>query len=179
MGACWGTDGTVLFGRGVQRDDDPNNGSGGAGLLQIVGPAAAHPLPATQTPIVGDAAFGARTIRVASTESFEEGDAVVVRRLGNEAWHAELRIDFHDAGNDGTTGEKRHDAERTIVGIDRGAGVLTLDVGVPIAVEERWGGGVVFKYEERRIAQVAVQNLRGTSQPQCLSTCSLRFTPRT
>ena len=32
MGACWGTDGTVLFGRGVQRAGDPNHGADGAGL---------------------------------------------------------------------------------------------------------------------------------------------------
>ena len=43
-----------------------------------------------------------------------------------------------------------HDAERTIVAIDRGTDTITLDVGVPIAIEERWGGGVLFKYRECR-----------------------------
>ena len=43
-----------------------------------------------------------------------------------------------------------HDAERTIVAIDRGTDTITLDVGVPIAIEERWGGGVLFKYDEGR-----------------------------
>ena len=43
-----------------------------------------------------------------------------------------------------------HDAERTIVAIDRGTDTITLDVGVPIAIEERWGGGVLFKYREGR-----------------------------
>ena len=43
-----------------------------------------------------------------------------------------------------------HDAERRIVAIDRGTDTITLDVGVPIAIEERWGGGVLFKYREGR-----------------------------
>ena len=36
------------------------------------------------------------------------------------------------------------------VAIDRGTDTVTLDVGVPIAIEERWGGGVLFKYREGR-----------------------------
>ena len=56
-----------------------------------------------------------------------------------------------------------HDAERRIVAIDRGTDTITLDVGVPIAIEERWGGGVLFKYREGRIHNCGIQNLRGES----------------
>ena len=47
--------------------------------------------------------------------------------------------------------------------IDRGTDTITLDVGVPIAIEERWGGGVLFKYREGRIHNCGIQNLRGES----------------
>ena len=47
--------------------------------------------------------------------------------------------------------------------IDRGTDTITLDVGVPIAIEERWGGGVLFKYREGRIHNCGILNLRGES----------------
>ena len=73
-------DGTVLFGRGVQRAGDPNHGADGAGLLQILGPAAALPLPDTEVAVADEyVAYGARELRVASADTFAVGDAVVVR----------------------------------------------------------------------------------------------------
>ena len=73
-------DGTVLFGQGVQRAGDPNHGADGAGLLQILGPAGALPLPDTEVAVADEyVAYGARELRVASADTFAVGDAVVVR----------------------------------------------------------------------------------------------------
>eukprot|EP01051_Picozoa_sp_SAG22_P009981 SAG22_NODE_870_length_6749_cov_2.083308_3_plen_412_part_00 len=162
-----GAGGTVLWGRGRTQQT--------AGLIQIqpepaspVQPAGSNAcadprLPGTGFPITAPriavaaahVPFGSCHIPLASAAGLAVGDAVVVRRVGNAAWHAELRIEHR--GED-----THHDAERTIAAID--GDTITVDIGLPVAIDERWGGGEVFRFDDSgRISEVGVENLVGES----------------
>ena len=104
---------------------------------------------------------GARSFKVGSARAFTRGDTVIVRRLGNEDWIAAI-------GMNGETPQSRWkpfnlDWDRVVTDVQ--ANTVTIDAPITCAIEKRWGGGELMKYEDSgRIEKVGVENLRGMSE---------------
>lgn len=164
-GEGMGDAGTVLIGTGTGRAAGAGPGPGGAGqgtLVLVGGASGVTTRDDTARAITDDyVPVGARTFNVASAAGFRPGDTVVVRRIGNQAW-----IDA--VGMNGDTPASRWrpfnvDFDRVVVEVQ--GNTLIVDAPITCAIERRWGGGEVLKYEEGgRIQQVGVENLRAVSE---------------
>ncbi len=104
---------------------------------------------------------GTCSFNVKSAKEFKAGDKIIVRRIGNDAFIKEIGLDEE------TVGRNRWrpfdiDYDRVITKID--GNTITVDVPIFTAVDERWGGGEVYKYDDARIENVGVENLRGFSE---------------
>jgi len=98
---------------------------------------------------------------VASARGFKPGDAIVVRRIGNQEW-----IDAVGMNTDAQGGRWRpFNIEWDRVVTDVQGNTITIDAPITCAIEARWGGGDVAKYEDGgRIQAVGVENLRAVSE---------------
>ena len=104
---------------------------------------------------------GSRSIRMASARGFKPGDTVIVRRVGNQEWIAAM-------GMNGTTPQTTWrpfnvDWDRVVTGVQ--GNTIQIDAPITCAIEKRWGGGEVYKYDDPgRIENVGIENLRGMSE---------------
>jgi hypothetical protein len=104
---------------------------------------------------------GARRFNVASARGFRPGDTIVVRRVGNQDW-----IDA--MGMSGPNAQSRWrpfnvDWDRVVLDVQ--GNMIVVDAPITCAIEKRWGGGEVLKYEDTgRIEKVGVENLRAMSE---------------
>lgn len=155
--------GTILYGKIPK----PTEGEGGRrfrrpALINISGEAGVKPLEDSKQNITNDyIPVGAKSFTVASAKAFKKGDKVLVRRIGNEDWITAIGLDM------ATVGRNRWRAfdinfDRIIVEIN--GNTITVDAPIFTAIEQRWGGGEVYKYEDERIEQVGIENLRGISE---------------
>lgn len=167
-GEGMGDTGTILIGTGTGRTAPPAAGAGGGfgggqpTLVRIAGASGAVANDATKQTVADDyVPVGARTIRLASAASFRPGDTVIVRRIGNQDWVDAM-------GMNGQTPASRWrpfnvDWDRVVVDVQGNS--ITIDAPITCAIEKRWGGGEVLKYEDPgRFAKVGVENLRGISE---------------
>jgi hypothetical protein len=167
-----GDTGKNLVGTGTGRPHPPANPPApgtrppGGGmqptLIQIAGASGLTLNEAGKRAVADEyAPVGARRLRVASARGFKAGDTVVVRRIGNQAW-------IDEVGMNGATPNSRWQPfniewDRVITEVQ--GDTITIDAPITCAIERRWGGGEVLKYEEGgRIANVGVENLRGISE---------------
>jgi hypothetical protein len=170
-GEGMGDTGTILIGTGTGRPAAPAGapagpgGPGGpaAGTLIVIG-GASGPTPNEETKqLLTDEYIpvGSRTLKVPSARSFRPGDPVIVRRIGNQDWIAMV-------GMNGETPASRwrpFNVEWDRVVTDVQGNTITIDAPVTCAIEKRWGGGEVLKYDDRgRISDVGVENLRAMSE---------------
>jgi hypothetical protein len=151
-GEGMGDTGTILIG----------TGSGQATLVVIGGATGITTRDETRQTVTADyVPVGARSLRVASAADFRRGDTVVVRRMGDQAW-----IDA--VGMNGETPASRwrpFNIEWDRVVADVEGNTITIDAPVTCAIDTRWGGGDVVKYEDPgRIDTVGVENLRAISE---------------
>jgi hypothetical protein len=179
-GESMGDTGTILIGTGTGRTPapaapaggapgapgGPGRGSGGAGggqptLVRIAGTALATKDDTRQIVTDDYVPVGSRTIKVASARGFKPGDAVIVRRIGNQDW-------VNAVGMNGENPQSRwrpFNVEWDRVVVDVQGNAITIDAPFTCAIEKRWGGGEVMKYEDPgRIQRVGVENLRGMSE---------------
>lgn len=105
---------------------------------------------------------GAKSFNIASAKAFKVGDKVLVRRYSNEAWLKEIGEDSESAGRF---------AWRTFtiswdrIIVDIKGNTITVDAPIFTAIEDRWGGGDIVKYDDQgRIENAGVENLRGISE---------------
>jgi hypothetical protein len=149
---------------GGGRGGGPGGGFGGAqsSLVHIAGASGVTTIEATKQVIVEEyVPVGARSFRVASARGFQPGDTVIVRRIGNEEWIAAI-------GMNGETPQSRWkpfnvDWDRVVTDVQ--GNTISVDAPITCAIEKRWGGGEVLKYENAgRIEKVGVENLRGMSE---------------
>jgi hypothetical protein len=165
-GEGMGDTGTILIGTGTGRTPAPAGGApGGPGgqptLVRIAGAALAIKDETKQ--IVADdyVPVGSRAIKLESARGFRPGDTVIVRRIGNQEW-----IDA--MGMNGPTPASRwrpFNVEWDRIVVDVQGSSITIDAPITCAIERRWGGGEVMKYEDPgRIEKVGVENLRGMSE---------------
>jgi hypothetical protein len=155
--------GTVLFGKTPKQTPGQGAGRGGRpALINIVGDAAIKPQEDTKQNITDNyVPVGAVSFTVASAKAFKKGDRIIVRRIGNQAWIKELGLDS------ATVGRNRWQPfninyDRTIADVK--GNVITIDAPIFCAIENRWGGGELIKYNDERIEQVGIENLRGVSE---------------
>ena len=117
--------------------------------------------PTKQTVTADYVPVGTRSIPVASAQAFKAGDTIIVRRIGNEDW-----IDA--MGMNGSTPASRwrpFNVEWDRVVTDVQGNTILIDAPITCAIEKRWGGGEVLKYDDPgRIQNVGVENLRGMSE---------------
>jgi hypothetical protein len=150
-----GEDGTILYATGATRRD----------VLTAAGDAGRLLLPA-QTPIADlFVPSGARSFHVEDPSGFRVGDAVVVRRQGNDRWIHHIAMDQIAERPGGSPNETSQwgpfslDFDRTITAIDDN--VVTVDAPLANSIERRWGGAELIKYDDPdRIEQVGIENLR-------------------
>lgn len=146
--------GTLLYATGTKQRD----------LIEIRGEASPTLLPDTLTSISDlYVPSGARTIHVQDASCYRVGDTVKVLRYGNERW-------IHAIGMDairmrpvtgGTVQWPPFQLEFDRVITHMVGNYITLDAPIANAIESRWGGGAIMKYEdEGRIEQIGIEDLR-------------------
>lgn len=168
-GEGMGDTGTILIGTGTGRPATPapTGGPGGGGgmrptLVQIAGAAPPALNEASKRAVADERVpVGARRFRVASAKAFRRGDTVIVRRIGNQAWIDELGMNSDTPG--GRWQPFNIEWDRVITDVQ--GDTITIDAPITCAIERRWGGGEILKYEEGgRISNVGVENMRGVSE---------------
>lgn len=155
--------GTILFGKIPKQTPTQGQGRGGRpALINIAGATGIKVQEETKQLITDNyVPVGATRFNVASAKVFKKGDKVVVRRIGNAEWIKELGEDS------ATVGRNRWQPfninyDRTIVDVK--GNTITIDAPIFCAIESRWGGGELYKYNDERIEQVGIENLRGVSE---------------
>ena len=151
-------------GAGGGRGGGPGGGFGGGQptLIRIAGASGVTAKEDTRQLVVDEyAPVGARSFKVASARGFRPGDTVIVRRIGNADWIAAV-------GMNGETPQSRWqsfnvDWDRVVTDVQ--GNTITIDAPITCAIEKRWGGGEVMKYEDPgRLEKVGIENLRGISE---------------
>lgn len=155
--------GTILIGKTPKQSQGQGPGRGGRpALINIAGEAGVKPQEETKQNITDHyVPVGATSFNVVSAKAFKKGDKVIVRRIGNEAWIKELGEDS------ATVGRNRWrpfniNYDRVITDVK--GNMVTVDAPIFCAIESRWGGGELIKYNDDRIEQVGIENLRGISE---------------
>ncbi len=152
--------GTILIGTGTGR----TGGAGGnQGTLVVVGGASGITMKEeTKQTVVDDyVPVGARKLKIGSAQGFRPGDLVIVRRIGNQDWIDAVGMN----GPDAQSRWRPFNVEWDRVISDVQGNTITIDAPITCAIEKRWGGGEVLKYEEGgRIANVGVENMRAMSE---------------
>ena len=158
------TGGIVLRGEG----DNENGtvlvaaGKGQRKLLSISGSGRRSEISGTRTPVKDEyVPVGALSLTVGDARKFKVGDQVVIFRPGNETWIKDLKMD-QIVARQGTIQWKPNsfdlNFERTITRIE--GNKLYIDIPVVMAMEKKYGGGEVYKYEFKgRIFEVGVENI--------------------
>jgi hypothetical protein len=155
-----GDTGTILVGTGT--GGGPGGGPAAGTLVVIGGASGATPREESAQLITDDVVpVGARRFRVVSTRGLRPGDGVIVRRVGNQAW-----IDAVGMNGDSPQSRWRpFNVEWDRVVVDVQGNTVTVDAPLTCAIEKRWGGGAVLKYDDTgRIEHVGVENLRAISE---------------
>jgi hypothetical protein len=112
---------------------------------------------------------GSRALSLSSATGYEAGDAIVVLRAANQAWIHEIGMDDIPKRADDSQPTKNWEAKQYQIGYNRiitavEENKVTLDAPIVCAIEERWGGGEVYKYADSRTDKVGVENLRVVSE---------------
>jgi hypothetical protein len=137
-------------------------GGGPATLIRIAGAAGAAPQDPTKQAVLDDyVPVGGRSFKVTSARGFKPGDTVIVRRIGNQAWIDAVGMNTDSPG--GRWQPFNIDLDRVVVEVQNNT--VTVDAPLTCAIEKRWGGGEIIKYEDPgRIDHVGVENLRAISE---------------
>jgi hypothetical protein len=166
-GEGMGDTGTILIGTGTGRTAAAGPGGGGGGgnqgtLVVIAGASGATTKDDTKQTVTDDyVPVGARSFKVTSAQAFRPGDAVIVRRIGNQAWIDAVGMNGQAPAS--TWRPFNVDWDRVVTEVQ--GNTITVDAPITCAIEQRWGGGEVMKYEDPgRIEKIGVENLRGMSE---------------
>jgi hypothetical protein len=147
--------GTVLVATGNQKRN----------VIQISGESGPRIIKESGQPVTDDyVPVGSHSLTVRDASAFSVGDAIIVRRPGTSEWIAEIGMDQIPPRPDGGViyqwkeGRFDLDFDRVISEID--GNTLTLDAPLTASLDQQYGGGVVFAYENSgRIRNVGVENL--------------------
>ncbi|HET9942729.1 MAG TPA: hypothetical protein VFR05_05275, partial [Terriglobia bacterium] len=164
-GESMGDTGTILIGTGTGRTGGGPGGGGGGNqgtLVMIGGATGVTAKDETKQTVTDDyVPVGARSFKVSSAAGFRPGDAVIVRRIGNQDWIDAVGMN----GPDQASRWRPFNVDWDRVVVDIQGNTITVDAPITCAIEKRWGGGEVMKCEDPgRIENVGVENLRGMSE---------------
>lgn len=155
--------GTILFGKIPKQQPTQGPGRGGRpALINVVGDSGIVVQEETKQAITDNyVPVGANSFTIVSAKTFRKGDKILVRRNGNEDWIKEIGEDSATVG--------RNRWRPFVITYDRiitdvKGNTITVDGPIFTAIEVRWGGGDIVKYNDKRIEQVGVENLRGVSE---------------
>ena len=159
-GEGMGKDGTILFGAGNFGGKGYSELNASANLVIVEGKKITE-IQGSARKILDDyVPVGARTFRVEKAGDFKTGDRVLVSRHGNQEW-------IHEIGMDQENKEWAWEPfdinfDRIVEKVENGS--ITVDAPIVCAIETKWGGGEVIKYDDSgRIMNVGVENIRGES----------------
>jgi hypothetical protein len=132
------------------------------GLINISGDSGIKLLEETKQVITDSyVPVGATSFNVKLAKDFKPGDKVSIKRIGNEEWITEIGQDSVAVGrNRWRAFDITYDRMITAVN----GNIITVDGPIFTAIETRWGGGEITKYNDERIEQVGIENLRGISE---------------
>ena len=100
---------------------------------------------------------GAVTFSVRNPGDFHAGDKVLIQRRGNEAWIKAIGMDRIPGKKPWPPRDSSFERTITAINGDR----VTINAPVVTAIEARWGGGWVCRYDDSgRISRVGVEGLR-------------------
>jgi hypothetical protein len=153
--------GTILIGK-VSKEK-PSSSFGRSPLININGASGALPMEETKQLITDKyVPVGARSFSIVSAKGFKAGDKVLVRRIGNQDWIKAIGEDSVGAGKFRWR-PFNINYDRIITEVK--GNTIIIDAPIFCAVETRWGGGEILKYDDQgRIEQVGIENLRGVSE---------------
>jgi hypothetical protein len=135
---------------------------GRGGLINISGASAITPQEETKQPITDKyVPVGTRSFNVVSAKGFKVGDKVIVRRIGNQDW---IKAIGEDSASAGRNRWRPFNITYDRIIVDIKGNTITTDVTIFTAVDTRWGGGEILKYNDERIEHSGVENLRGVSE---------------
>jgi len=136
-------------------------------VVKIQGPGSVKKVRDTRVSVIDDrVAVGAKTFQVSDAGKFAEGDLIVVRRPGTDAWIHAIGMDrIADCPSPACRQwkAKGYDLlfERVVQHVH--GNTITIDAPLVEALDKRYGGGEIWKVTESRIKNVGVQNLVITS----------------
>ncbi|MEO8593976.1 MAG: hypothetical protein ABI759_11705 [Candidatus Solibacter sp.] len=143
-------------------------GGGGFGgartLINIGGASGWTTLDDTKQIVTADyVPVGSRSIPVTSARGFKVGDTIIVRRIGNQDWIDEMGMNGKEYAQDRWNAPFNINWDRVVVAVQ--GNTITIDAPITCAIEKKWGGGEIVKYEDPgRIEHVGIENLRGMSE---------------
>ena len=108
---------------------------------------------------------GATSFEVDDVADFSVGDAVLVRRPSTAEWISDIGMDRIPPKSNTiqwAAGEYDQDYERVITGIEGNR--IQINAPLMMALDQRYGGGRVFKYTFDRIEEVGIEGIRGVSE---------------
>jgi len=152
-----GPDGTILLGTGKEQRT----------LITVGGRMRTSEIDGTRHEVKEPyVPWGATSLVLDSVANLSVGDPVMVFRPGTAQWIHDLKMDEIDP-RDGTKQWQGEGFdlkfERTIASID--GNTITLDAPVVNAMEDKYGGGFVYRFTETgRIDAAGVENLRLVSE---------------
>jgi hypothetical protein len=150
--------GTILIGK-IPKDKQVY---GRGGLINVGGASAIAPQEDTKQIITDKyVPVGARSFNVVSAKGFKVGDKVLVRRIGNQEWIKAIGEDSISAGR---SRWRPFNITYDRIIVDIKGNTITIDATIFTAIDSRWGGGQILKYNDERIDQAGVENLRGISE---------------
>ena len=161
-GEGMGDTGTILYGILPARDPNATGRQrmGRPDLINIGAEKGTEPIEDSKQAITDNyVPFGAVSFNVKSAKGFKKGDKVIVRRFGNEAWVKELKMKDEIANSGAWKFVINYDRE--IININ--GNTISVDAPIFTAIDSRWGGGELIKYNDNRIEQSGIENLRGIS----------------
>ena len=149
--------GTILIGK-IPKERQASRG----GLININGTSAIAPQEETKQIITDKyVPVGARSFNVASAKGFKVGDKVLIRRIGNQDW---IKAIGEDSVSAGKSRWRPFNITYDRIIVDIKGNTVTIDATIFTAIDTRWGGGEILKYNDERIEQVGVESLRGVSE---------------
>jgi hypothetical protein len=154
--------GTILYGILPARDPNATGRQRMArpDLINIGAENGTEPIEDSKQAITNDyVPVGAVSFNVKSAKGFKKGDKVIVRRFGNEAWVKELKMKDEIANSGAWKFVINYDREIININVN----TITVDAPIFTAIDSRWGGGELLKYNDNRIEQSGIENLRGIS----------------
>lgn len=157
--------GTILYGKIPKPpagEEEPRRRFRRPALINIGGEAGVTPQEDSRQEITDDyVPVGTLRFHVTSAAGFTKGDHVLVRRIGNDDWIRTIGLDTATLGRNRWT-PFDIDYDRIITAVN--GNTITVDAPIFTAIDKRWGGGALYKYNDERIEQVGIENLRGISE---------------